>query len=206
MITKSKSVVAVSVPSGPPQDVRAEPQSSTELLVMWEPPARDKWNGNILGYYVGFRPATDSQVPSPAPGGFSFKTVEAGSGGRVVLPGLARFSSYHVVVQAYNSKGAGPASEPVMARTMEDGNNSCLSQIARRSVHKLHFIAPSMPPENVRCQKSTAQSIDVTWDPPPMEGRNGIVQGYKVTHQAVDEWFGEFSFLIHRREQWAHIC
>jgi len=29
-----------------------------------------------------------------------------------------------------------------------------------------------------------------------MEGRNGIVQGYKVTHQAVDEWFGEF--LIHR--------
>jgi hypothetical protein len=123
-ITKCKSVVAVSVPSGAPQDVRAEPQSSTELLVMWEPPARDKWNGNILGYYVGFRPATDSQVPSPAPGGFSFKTVEAGSGGRVVLPGLARFSSYHVVVQAYNSKGAGPASEPVMARTMEDGKGT----------------------------------------------------------------------------------
>ncbi|XP_059483764.1 cell adhesion molecule Dscam2 [Neocloeon triangulifer] len=157
------------VPSGPPQDVRAEAQSSTELLVSWEPPARDKWNGNILGYYVGFRSAADAQVPSPAPGGFSFKTVEAGSGARVVLPGLARYSTYHVVVQAYNSKGAGPASEPVAARTMED--------------------APSMPPENVRCQKSTSQSIDVTWEPPPMEGRNGIVQGYKVTHQAVDEWF-----------------
>jgi Down syndrome cell adhesion molecule-like protein 1 len=61
-----------------------------------------------------------------------------------------------------------------------------------------------MPPENVRCQKSTAQSIDVTWEPPPMEGRNGIVQGYKVTHQAVDEWFGEFFFNSSRHKQWAH--
>lgn len=136
--------MVVSVPSGAPQDVRAEPQSSTELLVMWEPPARDKWNGNILGYYVGFRPATDSQVPSPAPGGFSFKTVEAGSGGRVVLPGLARFSSYHVVVQAYNSKGAGPASEPVMARTMEDGKGqllfkpNCLAERSQIIIHVLY--------------------------------------------------------------------
>ncbi|XP_065344124.1 cell adhesion molecule Dscam1 isoform X3 [Cloeon dipterum] len=160
------------VPSGAPQDVRAEAQSSTEVLVSWEAPARDQWNGNILGYYVGFRAATDSGLSSTGMASappFTFKTVEAGAGGRLVLSGLARFTAYQLVVQAYNSKGAGPPSLPVVARTLED--------------------APSMSPENVRCRKSTSQSIEVTWEPPPVEGRNGIIQGYKVTHQAVDEWF-----------------
>ncbi|VVC97976.1 unnamed protein product, partial [Leptidea sinapis] len=43
------------VPSGPPQEVRVEAKSSTELIVSWDPPIKDLWNGNILGYYVGFQ-------------------------------------------------------------------------------------------------------------------------------------------------------
>lgn len=43
------------MPSGPPLDIRVEPKSSTELIVSWDPPQRDLWNGNILGYYVGFQ-------------------------------------------------------------------------------------------------------------------------------------------------------
>lgn len=36
----------------------------------------------------------------------------------------ARFTTYNVVVQAYNGRGAGPMSEPVTVRTMEDGEQS----------------------------------------------------------------------------------
>lgn len=51
------------------------PESSTSLRVTWEPPARDLWNGNILGYYVGYKShvhATDYNIQTvevrPPPG------------------------------------------------------------------------------------------------------------------------------------------
>jgi Down syndrome cell adhesion protein len=122
------------VPNGEPQEIRVDAQSSTELLVSWEPPPREQWNGNILGYYVGFRERSLTSEPSSAPifspslapvtGSYSFKTVEASSGSRVVLTNLAKYTMYNIVVQAFNSRGAGPASDPVTARTMEDGTNT----------------------------------------------------------------------------------
>ncbi|KAG8222804.1 hypothetical protein J437_LFUL005010, partial [Ladona fulva] len=215
------------VPTGAPLGVRVEAKSSTELLVTWEPPPREHWNGDLLGYYVGYRPeppypssssstsssavsssssssSPSSHAPSPPvspyfssspPSSIShaddyiFKTVEAsgspGGGyggsssgassggigiGRVaLLQGLGKYTTYSIVVQAFNSRGTGPASQPVVARTMED--------------------APSMPPENVRCVGLTSQSLQVAWDPPSVEGRNGILQGYKVTHRP-----SEYSF------------
>lgn len=43
------------VPSGPPLNVRGESKSSTEIFMSWDAPERDEWNGNILGYYVGYQ-------------------------------------------------------------------------------------------------------------------------------------------------------
>lgn len=40
---------------------------------------------------------------------------------RTTLSGLQKHAAYAVVVQAYNSRGAGPASPPTTATTMEDG-------------------------------------------------------------------------------------
>ncbi|XP_063226995.1 cell adhesion molecule Dscam2 [Bacillus rossius redtenbacheri] len=168
------------VPSGAPQDVRAEARSSTELFVAWEPPPRETWNGNLLGYYVGYqehRRAAGAPGPSttpPAPGlNYSFRAVEVGAqyGGEVTLQGLAKHATYSVLVQAYNSRGAGPSSEPVSARTLED--------------------APSLPPENVQCAPLTSQSVEVSWEPPLPEGRNGVVQGYKVSRQSADQLYDE---------------
>ena len=51
---------------------------------------------------------------------------------------------------------------------------------------------PSMPPENVQCSALTSQSLQVSWDPPPAEGCNGIVRGYKVSHQIAEEWYGGY--------------
>ncbi|GLH07043.1 Down syndrome cell adhesion molecule-like protein Dscam2 [Gryllus bimaculatus] len=163
------------VPSGSPQDVRAEARSSTELIVTWEPPSRELWNGNLLGYYVGYQEqgSHSPMVPSPATPthNYNFKTVEIGTqfGGEATLQGLARYTTYSVVVQAYNSRGAGPSSDPITVKTLED--------------------VPSLPPESVQCSAITSQSLEVTWEQPPLEGRNGIIQGYKVSHQPAEEWY-----------------
>lgn len=42
-------------PGGPPRNLKVEPVSSTELKVTWDPPDDDLWNGEILGYNVGYK-------------------------------------------------------------------------------------------------------------------------------------------------------
>ncbi|XP_069361354.1 cell adhesion molecule Dscam1 isoform X3 [Maniola hyperantus] len=164
------------VPSGPPLDVRVEAKSSTELTVSWDPPQRDLWNGNILGYYVGFQELNSNStvLSASGPGGASYtvRTVE-GTGvarARTTLSGLQKHAAYAIVVQAYNSRGAGPASPPTTATTMED--------------------VPSLPPGALQCTALSSQSVRVTWEPPPMRGRNGVLQGYRVTYAPVTEWYG----------------
>ena len=56
-------------PSGPPQDVRVTAESSTTLRVTWDPPPREHWNGNIMGYYLGHRAHS-------LPSDYNFQTVE----------------------------------------------------------------------------------------------------------------------------------
>nr|XP_049701279.1 Down syndrome cell adhesion molecule-like protein Dscam2 isoform X20 [Helicoverpa armigera] len=163
------------IPSGPPLDVRVEAKSSTELIVSWEPPQRDLWNGNILGYYVGFQELNSNStvLSASGPGGASYtvRTVEgAGTArARTTLSGLQKHAAYAVVVQAYNSRGAGPASPPTTATTMED--------------------VPSLPPGALQCTALSSQSVRVAWEPPPLRGRNGVLQGYRVTYAPVTDWY-----------------
>ncbi|XP_031340632.1 Down syndrome cell adhesion molecule-like protein Dscam2 isoform X2 [Photinus pyralis] len=156
------------VPNGPPLDIRAEAKSSTEILVIWEPPSRNTWNGNLLGYHVGYQELpSQSVIPTQ---GYTFKSVEVRQhfGGEATLQGLSKYASYNIIVQAYNSRGSGPPSEPITIRTLED--------------------APTLPPEKVQCSVLSAQSLHISWEPPLPEGQNGIVQGYKVTYHCVSEW------------------
>ncbi|XP_066249434.1 cell adhesion molecule Dscam1 isoform X1 [Euwallacea similis] len=157
------------VPSGAPVDIRAEAKTSTELVVTWEPPVRETWNGNLLGYHVGYQ-EMDEETNSVTQS-YVFKSVEVRPhyGGEAVLQGLSKFSTYSIIVQAYNSRGSGPASAPVTARTLED--------------------APTLPPENVQCSVLNAQSLHISWEPPLPVGRNGVIQGYKVTYHSVGEWY-----------------
>lgn len=110
------------VPSGPPQNVRGEAKSSTEILVLWDAPDKDEWNGNLLGYYVGYKEATQSADVEPTQTN-NFKTVEVRShfGGETLLENLNKFTSYNIVVQAYTSQGSGPLSKEIQVSTLEDG-------------------------------------------------------------------------------------
>jgi Down syndrome cell adhesion molecule len=116
------------VPSGPPTNVRADTRSSSEIYVSWDSPEKELWNGNLLGYYIGY------QLVSASNGGggglkmsptaeYNFKTVEVQShfGGDIVLSGLNKHASYKIVVQAYTSQGSGPTCKEIVVDTMEDG-------------------------------------------------------------------------------------
>lgn len=118
--------LTVAVPSGPPHDVRAKAKSSTEVFLSWEPPDRELWNGHLQGYYVSYTEAVESGSPTTGPAAANVKTVEVGAqfGGETLLQGLAMFTSYTVSVQAFNSRGAGPASPQVSVRTLEGGKTN----------------------------------------------------------------------------------
>lgn len=118
------------VPSGPPQNVRGEPRSSSEIFVTWDAPDKDEWNGNLLGYYVGYQmldggptAATADSVAVLPTQGFNFKTVEVRShfGGETLLQNLNKFTQYNIVVQAYTSQGSGPPSKEILVNSLEDG-------------------------------------------------------------------------------------
>lgn len=108
------------VPSGPALNVRGEPKSSTEILLTWDPPNKNEWNGNLLGYYVGYQTATDLIGPTQ---GFNLKTVEvrAHFGLETLLENLNKFTQYNIFVQAYTSQGSGPPSKEIQVSTLEDG-------------------------------------------------------------------------------------
>lgn len=61
-----------------------------------------------------------------------------------------------------------------------------------------HFIisVPSLPPGSLQCTALSSQSVRVSWEPPPQRGRNGILQGYRVTYAPVTEWFGTSSLYF----------
>lgn len=42
-------------PTGEPQSLKIVSLASNQLKVTWEAPLRELWNGEILGYYIGYR-------------------------------------------------------------------------------------------------------------------------------------------------------
>lgn len=80
-------------------DIRAEAKTSTELVVTWEPPARETWNGNLLGYHVGYQEL--SEESNSLSQSYVFKSVEVRPhyGGEAILQSLSKFATYSIIVQ-----------------------------------------------------------------------------------------------------------
>lgn len=111
-----------------PQNIRAEAKSKTEVLIMWEPPLSEACNGILIGYHVGYLPLDDIQSPatSIAPHTrYTMKTVNINSqyGEDIVINDLKPYTTYSIVVQAFNSRGPGPFSKPITVQTDEGGKN-----------------------------------------------------------------------------------
>lgn len=101
-------------PSAAPVNVRIEKSGATFVLVTWSPPPESDWNGELLGYYVGYSSAAESSRKSP----FSYHTVGPDQGS-FTLRGLAKATSYVVVVKAFNAVGSGPSSPAIPVTTLD---------------------------------------------------------------------------------------
>ncbi|XP_037086557.1 Down syndrome cell adhesion molecule-like protein Dscam2 [Pollicipes pollicipes] len=152
------------LPEGFVRSVELTALTPTSLRVSWEPIDPDLVNGNILGYNVSF-----SRVgPGGSPRDRQSVQVSDGASTHTLLTGLDRFTAYTVSVTAYNSCGPGPPSAPVSAKTAED--------------------APGQPPSDVSCATSSADTLTVTWTPPEVRHRHGILRGYVVSYFNADDW------------------
>nr|XP_027217172.1 Down syndrome cell adhesion molecule-like protein Dscam2 [Penaeus vannamei] len=164
-------------PGAPPRDLRAEATGPREVRVSWRPPPRDRAYGVILGYYLGYTPVLLQSGASGSPQ-YNFTTVESSEGGRsgpegegtwsVTVSSLDPHTDYHVVVQAYNTEGAGPLSPPATVTTRED--------------------APGGAPQEVRCTGLSWDSVQISWSPPEPHLHHGTLRGYKIEYERWDGW------------------
>ena len=49
---------------------------------------------------------------------------------------------------------------------------------------------PSLPPETIRCEATSPQSISVAWRPPPLRGQNGLIKGYRILYTPASDYSG----------------
>lgn len=61
--------IYILAPGGPATAVKVEAEDQHTLKISWKPPERDQWNGEILGYYVGYKLASSDKP-------YLFETVE----------------------------------------------------------------------------------------------------------------------------------
>ncbi|XP_054723240.1 cell adhesion molecule DSCAM-like [Uloborus diversus] len=157
-----KFITGEEEPSGPPTDVWIEAKSSSSILVTWKAPPRELWNGELRGYYVGYK--VDGSSPS-----YFFKTVDnaANDSQEYLLTNLMKSTKYNIVVKAYNSAGTGPPSQDLVAKTL-DGD------------------VPEAPAFTVVA--ASESKISLRWGDPP--SRNIPVTGYTLHYKKEGgEWF-----------------
>ncbi|XP_076655512.1 Down syndrome cell adhesion molecule 1 isoform X8 [Halictus rubicundus] len=161
-------ITAEEVPSGPPTNVRVDAVDQHTLKVTWKPPSREDWNGEILGYYVGYKLTSSDKL-------YTYETVdfsmEDGKEHHLQITNLKTYTQYSVVVQAFNKVGSGAMSDVTRQHTAQG--------------------MPDEPPHDTTCTTLTSQTIRVSWISPPLSAANGVITGYKVIYGPSDTWYDE---------------
>ncbi|XP_061535889.1 protein sidekick-1 isoform X1 [Phycodurus eques] len=167
-------------PDEPPEIITVKPSTTTSVLVQWKRPSDDRINGVLTGYRLyyrelpsnssfaaemlqGSKSATDARITTKS----TFKTVSSSSLTEFELTQLKKFKRYQIVMTSYNIVGESPPSEPVDVSVGE--------------------AAPSVAPQSIRVSAVSPSSLEVSWDTPPLETQNGLIQGYKVHYWQKDK-------------------
>ncbi|XP_071452262.1 neogenin isoform X2 [Hetaerina americana] len=118
--------------------------------------------------------------PAPSPHQYELYYTEEGSREehhlltsehRYELRNLKKYWEYIIWVAAVSPEGPGAASEEAKARTLSD--------------------LPSEAPQNVTAETVSSTSIIVRWEPPSLEGQNGVITGYKIRYRRKGKRRGE---------------
>uniref|UniRef100_A0A803U092 Roundabout guidance receptor 1 n=2 Tax=Anolis carolinensis TaxID=28377 RepID=A0A803U092_ANOCA len=129
--------------------------SSSSIEVHW---TVDQQSQYIQGYKILYRPAAASQGDSE----WLIFEVRTPTKNSVVIPELKKGVNYEIKARPFFNEFQGADSEVKFAKTLEE--------------------APSAPPQSVSVTKNDGNStaIVITWQPPPEDTQNGMVQEYKV--------------------------
>ncbi|KAM6284129.1 roundabout homolog 2 isoform 10-T10 [Spheniscus humboldti] len=128
----------------------------TTVQVTW---TVDRQSQFIQGYRVMYRQT--SGLPSPAV--WQNLEVKVPTERSAVLISLKKGVTYEIKVRPYFNEFQGMDSESKSARTTEE--------------------APSAPPQSVTVLtvgNHNSTSISISWDPPPPDHQNGVIQEYKI--------------------------
>lgn len=156
--------VGEAVPTGEPRAVEAEPVSSTEVRLRWQPPQQNMQNGDLLGYKIFYLATELAQDLSPEDNIEEELEVVPATYNSYSLVFLDKYTQYRIQILAFNPAGDGPRSVPVMVRTLQG--------------------LPG-PPSDLRFSDITMTSLLVSWNPP--KKRNGELVGYIVTYETAEQ-------------------
>ncbi|KAM6950486.1 neogenin 1a isoform 2-T2 [Lycodopsis pacificus] len=79
------------------------------------------------------------------------------------MTGLKKNAEYSFRVVANNQHGPGVSTDDIVVRTLSD--------------------VPSAPPQNLTAEVQNSKSIMLRWQPPPLNGQNGEITGYKIRYR-----------------------
>ncbi|KAM5179635.1 roundabout homolog 2 [Mantella aurantiaca] len=130
--------------------------SPTTIQVSW---TVDRQSQFIQGYRVIYRQTSGLQSPSA----WQNLEVKVPAERSTVISSLKKGITYEIKVRPYFNEFQGMDSESKSARTTEE--------------------APSAAPQSVTVQtvgSNNSTSISVSWDPPPPDHQNGIIQDYRI--------------------------
>ncbi|KAI6660282.1 Protein sidekick-1-like isoform X8 [Oopsacas minuta] len=152
----------IAAPSETPQNVMTETLSANSIRVTFDPPPAIDQNGPDLMYnisYTGEIFDNNTQfVMVNAPN----SNYPADTQISVNLTGLQEYNNYTISVRAFNLEGTSEYTDGVVQ----------LTDIA----------APSETPQNVMTETLSANSIRVTFDPPPAIDQNGPDLMYNISY------------------------
>ncbi|NWX83387.1 NCHL1 protein, partial [Nothoprocta pentlandii] len=151
------------IPDAAPSSVSVDTLNSTLVKVFWFGIPRDRVRGHLRGYKVSWwktRNMLDGKRHHPEKHFLTF----VGDRNYGMIPGLEPFSEFHLTVLAYNAKGDGPESSPVVFETPEG--------------------VPEQP-RSLRILNFDKDSITLSWGLP--RKANGHLTGYILQYQIINE-------------------
>uniref|UniRef100_A0A7N6BWK9 Sidekick cell adhesion molecule 1a n=1 Tax=Anabas testudineus TaxID=64144 RepID=A0A7N6BWK9_ANATE len=153
------------VPDEPPVILAVKPTTTTSVLVQWKRPSDNSTNGMLTGYRLYYRELLVNNST------FSEAEVQATKNNTTSYCNfsteLKKFKRYQIVMTSYNIIGESPPSRPVEVSVGE--------------------AAPSVAPQSIRVSAVSPSILEVTWDTPPLETQNGLIQGYKIHYWERDK-------------------
>ena len=112
---------SLSEPSTAPSKIASQSLNETTYRISWDPLTREKSNGEVLTYEV-----KDIRVYHAGSPSLSAPRYENTTNTMVTLQELVACSTYHVLVRAYTSAGAGPFSPSLEIVTNGRSSNNCV--------------------------------------------------------------------------------